>query len=287
MRPLWAVARTGFLAGELPVALNQSLVCGADLPDQLAALQTRPRWSLGVLRKRLWQFGLERATELFHRRQITVSSLNWAGGFTGSLGFRFREAVDDAFTALEEADRIGARTLVIVPGGQGTFTYRHARRMVIDGVQRLIGTAADRRIRLAVLVDLETRYSQQSLIQTWDAAAEFLADIGAPHVGLAASLPTINPLLPGPQPWEACASKLFITTSPAEPGQLPGRQTLGNTPADVRAVFAKLQAAGFRGTWEFTSPTCAAPWWNSREALLHCCSLVNTVARHERRVRAG
>ncbi|MDP1797248.1 MAG: TIM barrel protein [Planctomycetaceae bacterium] len=286
VRPLWTDSCRKFLAGEIPVALHQSLVCGDDLADQVAALQTRPQWAFGVLRKRLWQFGLQRSAELFHRRNITVSSLNWAGGFTGSLGFQFREAVDDALSALEEADCIGTRTLVIAPGGQGTFTYRHARRMAIDGVQRLLAPAADRRLRLAILVDLGTKASQRSLIQSWTAAAEFLEDIGAPHVGLAGPLPTISSLATGSQAWEACAAKLFIVTSQAEPGSV-GRQSLGSGPADVATVFARLKSAGFRGTWEFASPTCAAPWWNGREALLHCCSWVNTVSRQLSRVRAG
>jgi len=285
--PLWLDSTTKFLAGDLPLALHQSLVCGDDLPDQVAVLQTRPQWGLGVLRKRLWQFGLQRSAELFHRRNIAVSSLSWAGGFTGSLGFRFYEAVDDAMNALEEADCIGARTLVIAPGGQGTFTYRHARRMAIDGVQRLIGPAADRHIRLAVLVDMGVKSSPRSLLPSWDVAAEFLDDIGAPHVGLAAPLPTLKSLSSGSQSWKACAAKLFIATSPAEPGNSTTRQHLGNAPAETAEVCARLTTAGFRGTWEFVAPGCSAPWWNGREALLHCCSWVNTVSRQRGRVRAG
>lgn len=287
VRPLWFDATTKLLAGDLPFALHQSLVCGDNLPDQVAALQTRPQWGLGVLRKRLWQFGLQRSAELFSRRNIAVSSLSWAGGFTGTLGFGLCEAVDDAMNALEEADCIGARTLIIAPGGQGTFTYRHARRMAIDGVQRLIGPAADRHIRLAVLADIGLKSSQKSLLTSWEAAAEFLDDIGAPHLGLAAPLPTLKSLGSGSQCWEACAAKLFIATSPAEPGNSASRPLLGNAPAEIAEVITGLTAAGFRGTWEFASPDYSAPWWNGREALLHCCSWVNTVSRQRGRVRAG
>jgi hypothetical protein len=291
MQPLWRDVGTAAFQSDVSLGLHQSLICGADLADQVAAVQTRSQWRLGVLRKRLWQFGIERATDLFHRRQVAISSLSWAGGFTGSLGFQFREAVDDALMAIEEADRIGAETLVIAPGGQGTFTYRHARRMAIDGVQRLVSAAADRHLRLAVLVDLGAKFSSRSLIQNWDAAAEFLADLDAPHVGLAAPLPSLNYSISGPQPWEACASKLYVVTSPAEPGTQPTRQpslsTAATAMSEAGEVLSRLHTAGFRGTWEFASTTGSAPWWNGREALLHCCSWVNMVARHTRRVRAG
>ncbi len=287
VRPLWFDSTTKFLMGDLPLSLHQSLVCGDNLPDQIAALQTRPQWGLGVLRKRLWQYGLQRSAELFHRRNISVSSLSWAGGFTGTLGFHFREAIDDAWNALEEADCIGARMLVIAPGGQGSYTCRHARRMAVDGIQRLIGPAADRHIRLAVLADIGAKSSQRSVLQSWDAAAEFLDEIEAPHVGLATPLPTLKSLVSGTSSWEACAAKLFITTSPADPTAAACRQGLGNVPAETAEVFSRLTAAGFRGTWEFASPTGSAPWWNGREALLHCCSWVHTVSRQRVTVREG
>ncbi len=287
IQPLFRDSRSNDFQRDIILSLQQSLVCGADLPDQVAALQTRPQWSLGIIRKRLWQFGVERATDLFHRRQVSVSSLSWAGGFTGTLGFHFREAVDDALMAIEEAGRIGAQTLVVAPGGQGIFTYRHARRMAIDGVQRLIGPAADCHLRLAVLVEVGPRFSPRSLLTSWDAAAEFLAEIGAPHVGLAAALPHFNRTPLANQPWEACAANLFVATSSADPCTTLSRQPALATVVETAKVLSRLRAAGFRGAWEFASPSCTAPWWNSREALLHCSSWVNIVARQMRRIRAG
>lgn len=287
IQPFQRAAGPQGLPYPISLSLHQSLVCGAHLSDQVAALQTRSAWQLGVVRKRLWQFGIERATELFYRKQVPVATLSWAGGFTGSLGFRFQEAVDDALTAIEEADRIGAETLVIAPGGQGTFTYRHARRFAIDGVQRIVGAAASRRIRLAVLVDQQTRFSPQSLVSDWDAALEFLDEVGSPHVGLAASFPTWCASA-STQPWEACASRLHVVTSPAEPSlSVHRRSGPGAGIAEAAAVLERLCAAGFRGVWEFAAPTHSPPWWNSREALLQCSSWVNQVARELRQTRAG
>lgn len=293
MRPFWRATGPAGLPYPISLSIHQSLICGADLSDQVAALQTRPNWQLGVLRKRLWQFGIERATDMFFHQQVPVSTLSWAGGFTGTLGFRFHEAVDDALIAIEEADRIGAETLVIAPGGQGTFTYRHARRMAIDGVQRIVGAAADRQLRLALLVDFDSQRSSRSLIRNWQAAAEFLEDIGSAHVGLAASLPKSLSDATADRSWEVCAAKLFVVTSPIEAVSPPNRvaaaaTTAAATTADEPAtVLDRLCAAGFRGTWEFAAPALTPQWWNGREALLHCSTWVNNVARHQRRRLAG
>lgn len=287
MRPFWRDADRNPLQHQISLSLHQSLICGADLSDQVAALRTRSPWQLGVLRKRLWQFGMERATDLIYHQQVPVSTLSWGGGFTGSLGFRFQEAIDDALMAIEEADRIGAETVVIAPGGQGTFTYRHARRMAVDGVQRIVSAAADRHLRLAILVDFDVPRSPRSLIQSWDAAAEFLDDVGSPHVGLAAPFPTLQRTASEDQPWEACAAKLFVATSPAEPLGSSSRVSPSLSAIETAEILDRLCNAGFRGTWEFAAPSYSPPWWNGREALLHCSAWVNNVARQWRRVRAG
>ncbi|HET6426433.1 MAG TPA: TIM barrel protein [Planctomycetaceae bacterium] len=287
MRPFWRTTGPG-LPYAVSLSMHQSLICGADLPDQVAALQTRPNWQLGVLRKRLWQFGIERATDLFFHQQVPVSTLSWAGGFTGTLGFRFHEAVDDALIAIEEADRIGAETLVIAPGGQGTFTYRHARRMAIDGVQRIVGAAADRQLKLAILVDFGAPSSSRSLIRNWKAAAEFLDDIGSAHVGLAAPLPKMFHDATDDHPWEAYAAKLFVVTSPIEAGSSTNRVAATSSTVDEpAATLERLCGAGFRGTWECAAPALTPQWWNGREALLHCSAWVNNVARQRRRMLAG
>ncbi|HUQ68998.1 MAG TPA: hypothetical protein VM165_05720, partial [Planctomycetaceae bacterium] len=104
---------------ELRVGLHQLLLHGLPLEEQAAIVQGLGWRSLGLLRLSLWRFGEERTGELLREAGLGVSSLSWAGGFTGTAGFTFREAVADGRQALREAAAVGAETLVIAPGGRG------------------------------------------------------------------------------------------------------------------------------------------------------------------------
>lgn len=261
------------------VALQQSLVSGDDLVDQVASLRIRPRLALGVLRKRLWQFGVERAADLFRRRGVTVASLSWAGGFTGSLGFQFQEAVDDARTAIAEAQAIGARTLIVAPGGQSGYTVRHARRLALDGIRRLVEAATEEQVELAVLADLGVRGSTRSLLQTWEDAASFLHEVNSSQVKLACPLAGLHRVSERWRSWEQAAAKISIVATAA--GLDPSPLAI----AETSAALSRLVNCGFQGTWEFVSDAKTAPWWNGREAMLHCCPWADAVLRRLPRLR--
>ena len=56
--------------------------------------------AIGLWRRKLTDFGEERAVELLAESQLQVSSVFFAGGFTGSDGRSFAESIDDAAAAL-------------------------------------------------------------------------------------------------------------------------------------------------------------------------------------------
>ncbi len=60
----------------------------------------------GVWRYKLNEFGVQKATELLHESQMSVSSLHWAGGFTGGDDRNYSESLCDAFDAIEQAAAI-------------------------------------------------------------------------------------------------------------------------------------------------------------------------------------
>ena len=55
---------------------------------------------IGVWRQKLSDYGHEKGSELLIERSMNVSSLQWAGGFTGNNGFSFEEAIEDARAAI-------------------------------------------------------------------------------------------------------------------------------------------------------------------------------------------
>jgi sugar phosphate isomerase/epimerase len=81
---------------------------------------------------------------------LTVSSLMWAGGFTGSDGRTYSFSLDDALEALRLASVIRAGCLVVYSGGRGGHTHGHARRLVSQALRELAQAAAELDVTLAI-----------------------------------------------------------------------------------------------------------------------------------------
>lgn len=133
-----------------------------------------PRWSfhqdvikyasrginkIGVSRRKIEDIGVSEATDLLFEMKMGVSSVSWAGGFTGSDGFSYVDAVDDAIEAIVFASQINAECLLVYPGGRNGHTNRHACRLFENALDTLIPIAADYGIALAIepMVGRESR----------------------------------------------------------------------------------------------------------------------------------
>ena len=90
--------------------------------------------SISLWRAKLSDIGAEAARSLLQQAGLGVLSLQWAGGFTGSDGRSFSEAVDDAVEAVDVAAEVGADVLVVHSGCRGGHTRGHARRLLADAL---------------------------------------------------------------------------------------------------------------------------------------------------------
>jgi hypothetical protein len=84
------------------------------------------------------------------RSGLTVSSLQWAGGFTGSDGRSFEDSLSDARLAIQTADKLRAGCLIIHSGARGVHTHNHARRLIRLALAKLLPLAEERGIKLAL-----------------------------------------------------------------------------------------------------------------------------------------
>src|SRR5205085_283482 len=78
--------------------------------------------AIGVWLQKLVEFGEERGAELLRESGLAVASLSYAGGFTGSDGYSFREAVDAALEAVDLAAELQASCLVLISGSRAGHT---------------------------------------------------------------------------------------------------------------------------------------------------------------------
>jgi sugar phosphate isomerase/epimerase len=141
--------------------------------------------ALGVWRQKLEEFGEERGIELLRESQLEVSSLSCAGGFTGSDGLSFREALDDALDQVSIAGALQAETLVVVSGGRAGHTGNHARRLLRDALTELGDAAAGVRLQIAVQPLHSQLGSRWSFLHSIEPTLEVLDRCDHPHVGMA------------------------------------------------------------------------------------------------------
>ncbi len=106
--------------------------------------------AIGVWRPKLSDCGEAKGRELLLEKEMRVSSLNWAGGFTGSDGRSFRDAMHDALDAIEVAAAIQADCLVILAGSRSGHTKSHARRLLSQALKVLAEAAQAVGVQLAV-----------------------------------------------------------------------------------------------------------------------------------------
>lgn len=106
--------------------------------------------AIGVWRAKVSDYGDEKAMELISEHELRVSSLQWAGGFTGSDGRSFREAMHDAFDAIELAASLKAQTLVVLTGSRSGHTRNHAKRILTTALRELAEAGRAKGVQIAI-----------------------------------------------------------------------------------------------------------------------------------------
>jgi len=106
--------------------------------------------AIGVWRHKLGDFGEEKGAELIAEAGLAVSSLQWAGGFTGSDGRSHDDSLHDARTAIHTAELLSAGSLIIHSGARGSHTFNHARRLFRQALDKLLPVAEERGVVLAI-----------------------------------------------------------------------------------------------------------------------------------------
>ncbi len=106
--------------------------------------------ALAVWRQKLSDFGEDKGIELLKDCGISVSSLQWAGGFTGSDGQTHQDSIIDAHAAIQLAAELQASCLIVYSGCRGGHTSNHARRMLTDALTRLLPIACEFGVPLAI-----------------------------------------------------------------------------------------------------------------------------------------
>jgi len=98
--------------------------------------------AIGVWRAKLSDFGESKGRDLLDELGMSVSSLHWAGGFTGYEGRSHTESLCDALDAVHVASELQADCLVILAGSRAGHTHSHVRRLLVSAAPSVSGEAS-------------------------------------------------------------------------------------------------------------------------------------------------
>lgn len=140
--------------------------------------------TIGLWRRKLVDFGVERGLELLQESGLRVCSLNWAGGFTGIDGRSFEESVRDACDAVRLADEANAENLVLYAGGRNGHTTRHAERLLASALDTLLPLAEAMGVTLALKPMHPACSAEWSFINCIQEAATLVRGYDSPRLRL-------------------------------------------------------------------------------------------------------
>ncbi|MCA9039068.1 MAG: TIM barrel protein [Planctomycetaceae bacterium] len=169
--------------------LNRLAICQVydyrcSLEFELHALKQANIQSIGLYRPRFAECCDQDGLALLRQHQIQVSSVAWAGGFTGSHGFTHDEAVTDACDAVKLAAQAGAGTVLIATGARCGHTRNHTTRLICDGLKEVSDFALDRNVELAVIPMLPRSASRWTCLNSIEEAMQVILKCNRPNVGL-------------------------------------------------------------------------------------------------------
>lgn len=135
---------------KIKIAASQLMTPRTSFEDDVVAVSQQGYDGLGVLRDKLAECGVEKAAEMLAEFGLMVSSLQWAGGFTGDEVLRRNECIADARLAIEEAQAIRAGCLVVHSGARGGHTRGHSWRLFTSAIEELLPDAERRGVVLGL-----------------------------------------------------------------------------------------------------------------------------------------
>jgi sugar phosphate isomerase/epimerase len=208
---------------------------------------------IGVWRQKLADFGDERGIILLEEQPLAVSSLLWAGGFTGSDGRTHTDAVADAREAIRVAAAMKARCLVVHSGARGLHTLNHVRRLLLTAIDELLPLAEALRVTLALEPMQPGSGSEWTFLTDLDGACDLVARYRSPRLklvldcyewgrdkGLAARLGDLVPHL----------ALVQLADAGPPPAVEPCRLPLGTGTLPLAQLVGALAAGGYDGPFE-------------------------------------
>ncbi len=237
----------------LKLSLSQMTTLRWSLVDEVFQLKQAGYDAIGLWRPKVAESGEQRAAEVLQKARLPVSSLSFAGGFTGGCGFSYVDAVADAKQAIEEARVLGAANVIMVSGSQNGHTGRHSRRMVVDAMRELGQLAAIDQIQLSLLPMHQFFSKRWTFLNSLDQALDVIDQIANSQVRLAFDAYQLSEeprLLERIREIAALTGIVQLSDSDRAPISEKDRLLPGEGKIPLTEVVQAFQTAGFAGYFD-------------------------------------
>jgi sugar phosphate isomerase/epimerase len=236
------------------VAISQLTMSRCELPEEIASLAGHGFECLSLWRAKLSDIGHTAAASMLTEAGIRVSSLQWAGGFTGGDGRTFAESIEDAVEAIDVAAAVGAPVLVVHSGCRGGHTRSHARRLLVHALEKLAPLAGRAGVVLAVKPVHAAAAPGCSFLTRVVDALDLIEDLADPAVRMAADLWQFgdDPALPRLLPRLAAATAVVqVADRIGPPTSELERLPVGHGTLPLESLVLALIDHGYGGAFEF------------------------------------
>ena len=212
-----------------------------ELVAEVRQLTLRGVRQVSIRRQRARRIGTANLKMVLDDAGLKVCTVGFAGGFTGTLGRSYRQAVDDARRALDFGAELRARAIVVVPGSRGRHIYNHAERVVRDGINDCIDDALRLRVDMPIPLTTVLGTHQDVFRPRHETLLDWIGSFECHRVQAMMMLRRRSPLQGLPACWKRC-----LTEGGALRIGHRCRKTIGS-----QAVIAQIEA-GLEG---FTAST--------------------------------
>jgi len=122
----------------------------AQLGEEICRLKQRRQKYVSVRRQQVMRLGQDRLQHMLSSSGIQIATIGYAGGFTGTLGRGYQQAVNDTRRAIVLAAELNARAVVVLPGARGGHTWNHADATIRKGIDRCLDDALRHRVDIQI-----------------------------------------------------------------------------------------------------------------------------------------
>lgn len=237
----------------MSIAISQLTMFRWETSRDIASVAACGFDSISLWRPKVLDHGVAETRVALSDKGLIASSLQWAGGFTGSDGRSFRSSVDDALSCVDMACEVGAPVLLVHCGCRAGHTIGHAHRLLRKAIDEIAPRASECGIRLAIKPMHPAASRGWTFLTQLDDCATFIEQTGHASLGLSLDLwhfaydedlPTIIPRIAAMMALVQVADATELPS--AEHKRLP--PGLGNLP--LQFLLSLLQSAGYVGPIE-------------------------------------